>query len=165
MNANSLLCKVIYTMPWKFSKVPSWAKAENLEECSNELPPDPKSSPTLAYFVMEKMWHGCSAFTFPFTTAVELGEQFRQLGTSQPGRYVHMEGEAQQSAGAKWISSAGVCCPVLGADIKRKQQEHGELGHRRESSSKGSGWWKAEMGTCGQRWKFSPGDKGPEEKC
>lgn len=48
-NANFLLFKVIYTMLLKSPRVPFWAKAKNLKEQNNELPPERKSFHTLLY--------------------------------------------------------------------------------------------------------------------
>lgn len=74
---------------------------------------------------MAKMPHGFSAFIFPFTTAGEIGEQFRQLRTSQPRRYDHTEAEAQIPSEEALLGSVVL---ALQPAVRKRQQERRELG-------------------------------------
>lgn len=60
---------------------------------------------------------------------------------------------------SRQISSAGLCALVPRAGSRNKQQEHGELGHGAVISSKISGQWEAEMGTCGKHESYLLGTR------
>lgn len=60
---------------------------------------------------------------------------------------------------SRQISPAGLCALVPRAGSRNKQQEHGELGHGAVISSKISGRWEAEMGTCGKHESYLLGTR------